>query len=337
MEQRIEPGAPSASELLGHIAAIRAFVANLRGDAPRAIEMALLTERILPDGHMNARGMATYALSDAYFAGDDMDGASQASQKMLSAGEKTGRLLIAVPALCDLAEINKIQGRLYQAERLYAKALAWMVQRKGLDTRVRCPYESGLADLLRERNQLAAAREHALTAIEYSRRFGVGSIWVSSYVALMRILQAQGDAEGALEALRNAEHTMQNHCVRLASRIEFRTARVVQWLAVGDLEAASSWAQECGGSSELEQIALARLRLAQGHSAGTQRLLERQAVLAKAGGRNGRLIEILALQAVALESLGQPNQAATALDQALSLARPEGYLRVFLDLGVAAV
>ncbi len=78
VEQRIEPGAPQASELLGHIAAIRAYAANLRGDAARAIEMAALTEQLLPEEHLNARGMAAYALADTYFAGDDMDGAGQA-------------------------------------------------------------------------------------------------------------------------------------------------------------------------------------------------------------------------------------------------------------------
>jgi LuxR family maltose regulon positive regulatory protein len=186
---------------------------------------------------------------------------------------------------------------------------------------------------LREWNQLAAAHEHALTGIEYGRRFGVGSIWASSYVALMRVLQAQGDAEGALEALREAEATIQNHHVRLATRLEFNTSRVVQWLAVGDVEAASRWAQEFSGGSELEQIALARLRLAQGQSAQARHLLEEQGALARLGGRTGRLIEILGLQALALKAQGQPQEAGAALGQSLSLASSQGYLRVFLDLG----
>ncbi|NIV30636.1 MAG: hypothetical protein GWN58_14395, partial [Anaerolineae bacterium] len=78
------------------------------------------------------------------------------------------------------------------------------------------------------------------------------------------------------------------------------------------------------GSSELEQIALGRLRLAQGRAADAQRLLERQQAAAEAGGRAGRSIKILSLQALALESLGRPGEADAALSQALSLARPEG-------------
>jgi LuxR family maltose regulon positive regulatory protein len=333
VEKRLEPGTPGASELLGHIAAIRAYAANLRGDAERVVEMAALTERYLLDEHLNAQGMVAYALAETYFAGDDMNGASQASLKMLRVGEKTGRLLMAIPALCDLAATRKAQGRLYQAEEFYEGARQWMVERSGLDSRVRCPYEIGLADLLREWNRLDTAHEHAVTGIRYSQRFGVYSLLVSGYVALMRILQAQGDVEGALGALRDAERTMQTHHVRLATRIEFTTSRVVQWLAAGDVEMASHCAQAFGSSAELEQIALARLRLAQGRVADAQQLLERQRVLAEAGGRTGRSIEILSLQALALDAQDRSDEAGVALSQALSLARPEAYVRVFLDPG----
>jgi LuxR family maltose regulon positive regulatory protein len=106
----------------------------------------------------------------------------------------------------------------------------------------------------------------------------------------------------------------------------------VQWLAVGDVAMASRWAKECGGGSEREQITLARLRLAQGRADDAQRLLAQQRLLAEAGGRNGRLIEILGLQAIALKAQGQTSEAAATLSQAHFLAEPEGYKRLFLDM-----
>jgi LuxR family maltose regulon positive regulatory protein len=139
--------------------------------------------------------------------------------------------------------------------------------------------------------------------------------------------------EGALDALRDAEQTMQAHHVRLATRIEFSTARVVQWLVLGDVQMAGRWSEECSGGSELEQIALARLCLAQGRAADAYRVLDQQRTLAERGGRTGRLIEVLALQALALEAQGQSDEADANLSRALSLARPEGYVRLFLDLG----
>jgi LuxR family maltose regulon positive regulatory protein len=333
LEQRIDSDAPRASELMGHIAAIRAYAANLRGDAPRAIEMAALTARYLPDKHLNARGMAAYALAETCFAGDDMDGAEQASLQMLRVGEQTGRLLMAIPALCDLAAIRKVQGRLCQAEEFYGRARQWLAERRGLDSRVRCPYEVGLADLLREWNQLDAAHEHAMTGIEYSQRYGVYSLLMSGYVVLMRILQAQGDVTGALDALRNAERIMQTHHHRLAARIELKTARVAQWLAVGDVETASHYAEACDSGTELEQIVLARLWLAQGAAADALQLLDRQQALAENRGRSGRVIEMLSLSSRALDALGRADEANATLSQALFLARPEGYARLFLDEG----
>ena len=136
-----------------------------------------------------------------------------------------------------------------------------------------------------------------------------------------------------MATLREALQMVQAHHFQMGSMIAFRAARVVQWLAVGDIETAGRWAEECQGGSEQEQIALARLRLAQGRPADAQRLLAPQRALAEAGGRTGRLIEIQALQALALEATGQPDKAGIALAQALSLARPEGYVRLFLDLG----
>jgi LuxR family maltose regulon positive regulatory protein len=331
VEKRIEPEAPQASELLGHIAAVRAYAANLRGDAARAIEMARLTERYLPEEHLAARGMAAYALADTHFAGDDIDRANQALLDMLRVGEKTGQLMLIVTALCELAAIKIVQGRLYQAQELYGKARQWMVERNGLDSRLRCAYEFGLADLLREWNQLDAAHEHAMTGMAYRRR--LGGYFVVGDLPLMRILQARGDVEGALRVLHDTEQIVQTHYFQLATKIAFRTARVGQWLAVGDVETASRWADECDGGSELEQIVLARLRLAQGRYTDAQHLLERQRGLAEAGGRTGRSIQILGLLALALETQGRPDEAGATLSEALSLARPEGYMRVFLDLG----
>jgi LuxR family maltose regulon positive regulatory protein len=333
VEKRIEPDMPRAAEYTGTIAAIRSYTANLWGDTDRVIEMADLAEEQLPEEHLVARGMVSYALAVTYWAGDDMDSAIQASLKMFEIGRKLDRLLIAVTALCDVASAKKVQGQLRQSQEYYDRARRWLAERNGLDSRVRCVYEVGWADSLLQWNQLDAAYEHAVTGIEYCQRFGAPSEMTWGYVTLMRVLQAWGDSEGALDVLYDAEQVLQAHRVRQALRVEFETRRVALWLAVGDINAARRWAACCNGGSEREQIALARLSLAEGRASDAQHLLERQQALAEAGGRNGRLIEILGLQALALEAQDRAEEASVALFQAVSLGRPEGYVRVFLDLG----
>ena len=333
VEKRIEPATPQPSELTGHIAAIRAYTANLRGDAQRAIEMAGLAEEQLPKEHLVARGMANYALAVSYWANDDMDSAIEASLKMFEIGKKLDRLLIAVTALCDVGSAKKVQGQLCLSQEYYDTAHRWLLERNGLDSRLRCVYEVGWADSLLQWNLLDAAYEHALTGIEYCRRFGAPSEMIWGYITLMRVLQAWGDSEGALDALYDAEQVMQKHRIRQAIRVELETKGVALWLALGDIDTARKWATCCNGGSEREQIALARLRIAEGRASDASRLMEQQRALAEAGGRHGRLIEILGLLSLALDAQNRPAEASEALSQALSLGKREGYVRVFLDLG----
>ncbi|MEJ2266918.1 MAG: LuxR C-terminal-related transcriptional regulator [Anaerolineales bacterium] len=331
IEKRINPDAPRSSELRGHIAAVRAYAANLGGDAQRSIELASLAKKYLPDEHAAGRGTAAYTLADTYFACDDMENATQELHDMLQAGEKSNQLMIIILALCELAAVKKTQGQLHQAKALYDRAYQWLEDQDSLNYRLRCSYEFGIAELLREWNQLDEAYEHAITGDEFRQRLG-GYLMVGD-LALMRIHQARGDAKAALEALRTAEQIMEIHQLQAAISVEFKASRVIQWLAVGDIEMANRWAEECNGGSEREQIALARLWLAQGKAGEALSLLDRQHELAETGGRTGRLIEILALQALALKLQGQLVEAETVLSRALSLARPEGYVRTFLDMG----
>ena len=91
---------------------------------------------------------------------------------------------------------------------------------------------------------------------------------------------------------------------------------------------------------EMSEIARARVLLAQGLLDETVSLLGRLASAAEAGARTGRLIEILALQALGLAVIrtGVQKRDTTrpelkVLEQSLALAKPEGYLRLFVDEG----
>jgi LuxR family maltose regulon positive regulatory protein len=331
IEKRIKPDTPRSLELQGHIAAVRAYAANLNGDVQRSIQLASLAKEYLPDEHPAGRGMAAYTLADTYFACDDMENAAQELQEMLLVGEKSKQLMIIIPALCDLAAIKKTQGQLNRAKELYDRAYQWLEEMNGLNYRLRCAYEFGISDLYREWNQLDAALEHAMTGDEYRQRLG-GYLMVGD-LALMRVHQARGDPKSALEALRTAERIMEVHKLQLGICTEFKASRVIQWLAVDDIELANRCAEDLNGDSEREQIALSRLKLAQGQVDAAQRLLDKQRKLAETGGRTGRVIEILCLQSIALNSQNKASEAVTNLLQALFLARPEGYIRTFIDLG----
>jgi LuxR family maltose regulon positive regulatory protein len=81
-------------------------------------------------------------------------------------------------------------------------------------------------------------------------------------------------------------------------------------------------------------LTFARVLIAHDQTDDALRLLERIGQIAEASMRMGRMIEVLALQALALERQGNTVGALTALRQALTRAEPEGYIRTFVDEGV---
>ena len=91
---------------------------------------------------------------------------------------------------------------------------------------------------------------------------------------------------------------------------------------------------------EFEHITLARVLLAryaaeraEGSLQEATRLLERLLRAAEEGQRTGSVIEILVLQALAHQARGDIPAALAPLQRAMSLAEPEGYVRIFADEG----
>jgi LuxR family maltose regulon positive regulatory protein len=164
-------------------------------------------------------------------------------------------------------------------------------------------------------------------------------------VAQARIKEAQGDAAGALALLEEAERQYVRN--PLPDRpIAALKARV--WARHGMLTEALSWVREqnlfpndnLSYLREFEHLTLARVLVARYKSGRADDdlhtalgLLERLLQAAEAGGRTGSVIEILVLQSLAHQAQGDQPQALAALERALALAEPEGYVHIFVDEG----
>jgi LuxR family transcriptional regulator, maltose regulon positive regulatory protein len=112
-------------------------------------------------------------------------------------------------------------------------------------------------------------------------------------------------------------------------------------LVQGQVAAAARWVQQRGLGPddepdyprEPEYLVLARVLLAQDRPGAALALLERLHVAAVSQDRAGSVIEIGALRALALAAAGEGTAAVDALAGALTLACPQGYVRVFADEG----
>src|SRR5207302_8071832 len=126
----------------------------------------------------------------------------------------------------------------------------------------------GMSELHRERNDLHAATQHLLRSKELGEHMGLPQNRYRWCVAMARIRAAQGDLDGALDLLQEAERLYMSDFFPNVRPIVAMTARV--WVAQGRLDEGLEWARERGLSidddlsflREFEHITLARVLLA---------------------------------------------------------------------------
>jgi LuxR family maltose regulon positive regulatory protein len=174
---------------------------------------------------------------------------------------------------------------------------------------------------------------------------------ILGYIALARLLQARGKAHEALATLDALVHLARQRHFPAHLMSQMTVARAQLELAQGNLAAGIRWAESSGLSTEDEDLsypregeylALARVRIAQGHDdpaapflQDALHLLNRLRHDAEPKARRGSVLQILVLRALALQAQRDRTAALTTLEQALVLAEPEGYVRLFVDEGVA--
>jgi LuxR family maltose regulon positive regulatory protein len=240
-----------------------------------------------------------------------------------------------------LGGLRVMQGQLHQAERIYREAMQWATERGGPGFQAVGNAMTGMGTLRREWNDLEEAADLTAQGIEHSQHWGNVDVLINGHVVLSRIWLVKGKLDGALDSLAQAEQLLQQHSVSPATSGEVSLHRVRLWLAQSDLASATRWLQERRSASreappfmrEPEHVMQARVLVAQGQSEAALDLLAGSSQSAKDGGRFGRLIEILVLQALAQQMQSNASQASATLEQALTLAEPQGYVRIFVDEG----
>lgn len=329
------------TELRGMVSAIRASIASVYGDLPRTVTLSQRALRHLPENALVWRGNTLAQLGVAYALNGDMKAASRTFAEADAINERADNTYAIQIVTWRSARLQVAQGRLRQAADVYRQVLLQASEQVALGQLPVTGYcYLDLGDLLREWNDLAAAARHLEAGIERVERAGSPTILLDGYIALARLRQAFEDEEGTLRAFRQAQSLVRRHVLplRFVARLAAYEARF--WLAQGDLEAAMRWGQdkdldpgELGYLREVEHLTMARVFVAQGRLAEAQHLLERLLSAAEGGGRMKSAIEILILQAVAFQAQRDEARALGALESALELAQPEGYVRTFVDEG----
>jgi LuxR family transcriptional regulator, maltose regulon positive regulatory protein len=332
--------------LPGMIALLRAAQALTRGDMPEVVKNARRVLDLAPeDAHLMLGGAAS-VLGLAAWASGDLEAARRMTADGMANVRLAGFISSAIGGARVLADIQIAQGCLHEAMTTYEQALQWATEPGAPVLPGAADMHVGMSDLYREFNDLKTATQHLLTSQGLGELAGLSPNPYRWCAAMARIREAQGDLDGALDLLDQAERLYDGAFAPNVRPVATRKTRV--WVAQGRLDEALGWAHKQGLSvenelsylREFDHITLARVLLfryqsdrADGSISGEAGLLERLLKAAEEGGRQGSVIEILILQAIAYHAQGDLPAALLPLQHALELAEPEGYVRIFLDEG----
>ena len=333
---------PAAIEVYrAALALARSEPADTVRRARRALDLAL------EDDHLG-RASAWGFLGLAYWGSGDLEAGHRAYSACVDGLRRAGFVADIFGCSIALADIRVTQGRLGEAMRTYEQVLQRAAEQGGPVLRGTADMHVGISEIHCERDNLRAATQHLLASQELGEHTGLPQHRYRSRVAMARIRMAEGNLGGALDLLNEAERCYVSDFFPNARPVPALKARV--WIRQGRFGEAIGWAREHGLSAdddlsylrEFEHITLARLLLARHEHECPQRcareaaeLLQRLLLAAEEGGRTGRVIEIVMLQALAHHAQGEMPVALACLGRAVTLAEPDGYVRVFADEGPA--
>jgi ATP/maltotriose-dependent transcriptional regulator MalT len=325
------------------ISVFRASLAQARGDVAGTVRHARHALDLAgPDDHA-VRGAGSGFLGLAAWAAGDVQQALSTFGAAVRSLHTAGNLVDELDGTIVLADMWMAAGRPSRARRLYEQALRSATGNGEPYPRATADLYVGLAELDRELGDLASAEARLETARVLAER---GSITENRHrwsVAMAQVRAARGDYDTATRLLDEAEAIYRRGFYPDVRPVAAMKTRVR--IAAGDLSSAAEWAHDRGVGDdddpdylhEYEHLTLARLRLATPGAAPVAAvlgLLDRWHAAAVDAGRDGSVLEIRTLLALAHHADGDLPRALAVLDRSVVEApEPDSYVRLYLDEG----
>lgn len=329
-----------AIHLRGEIDAFRAiFACEAGGDPEKAVAVAQRALSTLPLKWYYMRAVAWLWLSIAY----QMTGKLDLAYATLAQGQPedvTPDGSVHVRVASARYFIEWIAGDLQAIPQGARHMLAVSETHRRRDSQVWAYYLLG--SVAYEHNDLMTAEAHARAAQEM-RYLGRPMAYLQSAFIDASICQARGLVNESQQKLKLAfnflSETSKEGFVPLVQAFQAELAA-----RQGDLGAARHWAMTIGPFLPLTpmpyfyapQLTLPKILLAQDTSASlvqAAEVLSRLHAFVTATHNTRFTIEVLALQAMLHDAQGDERTAQVLLHQAVSLAEPGGFIRLFVDLG----
>ena len=341
-EEPFEPTVGRARSLLVNAPALvmlqRSLLAQLRGDADATVAFASRAMAEADEGERLLHVVARRYLAVGEWLRGQLAQAEHTFMSSIADWQAAGLPTLTAWVLYLLGQVQRAQGGLDASARTCRQALELTAVPGRAPPPAAGPAYVGLGEVAYQRNELDTALRRITEGITLCRQFAYIPPLATGLATLAWIRQASGDLAGALEAIGEAVQVLPGPA-GLLNPVPAQRARLL--LAQGDLAAAAGWTQERGlaaddepdYSRELGHLVLARVLLAQDRPARALALLDRLHAAAAVRDRVGSLIEIGALRALGLAASGKEAAAVDVLADVLTLACPQGNVRVFADEG----
>ena len=191
--------------LPGMIALLRTAQALAQGDMPETVKNARRVLDLAPEDDYLMLGGAASTLGLAAWASGDLETARRMTADGMANVRRAGYISPAIGGAIVLADIQIAQGRLHEAMTTYERALQWATEPGAPVLRGAADMHVGMSSLYYEHNDLETATQHLLTSQALGELAGLPQNPYRWCAAMARIREAQGDLDGALDLLDQAE------------------------------------------------------------------------------------------------------------------------------------
>jgi len=327
-----QPASPEVENLLALVALYRGSIAAVRGDVEQAIELITFAQSRLPRADHMAHARAHFSLGLANELSGQADDAAKNFLRASDKAQSAGVLHLAVHARCSAAQVLIAQGRLHLAEQACRTAIDLAEGRRFPPLGVAFSILGGIA---LERNDLASAEQHLNEGLALSRQGMLLDDVIAGMAFYVHLTVCQGNTAEFLNAFDEVHAIMEGYGEeRFYLVAAAYQARMQLFLA--DRQAVDPWAKAYQASRpdspfEYAELTLVRYLLMSGDNEIVPSILQPLLDTSRREGRLRASMEIKLLFSRTYQDKGDIPTALKWLSEALEIAAPEGFIRIFLD------
>jgi len=350
------PDPAKATEMrqaLAQLTAVEANLAVFEGSHTEAVRLAREALNGLPPSDSTSRRYSYVCLGMALRHLGELSAASEALAHADAAADDAERIPAPARGLATRAGIQIWMGQLDEAEATCRRILALHdehLRRCGRRPPIAAFGYARLSEVMRQRNHVEEALSFAHESRTLADHWQQTDALFESYTHLARALHACGDPISAMALLHRLEYTVRDRSPWLHSMTLMEDARLC--LAspqdAACIERARAWARSNPLPADgrlvfrdhAQYLTHARLVLREAHAdrsraqAGLD-LTKKVLLLLEPTGARGLFLEASVILALFELVMGEADRALDRVIDCLHEAEPQGYVRVFLDQGIA--